>query len=176
MIVEDDIYIGEDFFEIINDRALISTSFDIIKLETVFANVLISDRAQVKVRERHIKTLQSYHHGAGGYLINRKAAEELLILSAGAPDGVDNIIFNMRKIKHAALTPLSIGQLTPAVIVQHSMRPINANANSLDSYIGNRRGIRKGRSPMSFAKFRRELTRPLFELNFKLNSVAINFK
>ena len=176
LIVEDDIYIGNDFFNIVTDQSLISTNFDIIKLETVFAKVLISNKNQVEIRGRSIKKLKSYHHGAGGYLINRKAAKELLRLSSGAPDGVDNIIFNMRKIQHASIKPLSIGQLCPAVIVQHSMQPINANNNALDSYIGDRRGTRKGRSPITLSKFRRELMRPFFELNFKLNSVSVHFK
>jgi glycosyl transferase family 25 len=176
LILEDDVYFGNGFAEFIADPALINSAFDIIKIETVNAEIVLSPFRTERLKARSIQPLLSYHHGAGGYIINRHAAKRLLSLSAGASDGVDTIIFNMKKLKYAGLPTLKIGQLKPAIVIQHVMHKAAAPNPLLDSFIADRRGVRKGRLPVSKSKLLREIYRPIDAILFALRKEVIPFQ
>jgi glycosyl transferase family 25 len=176
VVLEDDVYIGDRFADFVCSDELGSTQFDIIKLEAFMPHVAIDKRVTACADERKISRLLSYNPGAAGYMLTRAAATRLLTLSRNAPDGADTIVFNLEKYQFFGLPQFQIGQVIPAPIIQHHLKT-DAPANPLlDSYIAVHRGVRVKRSPMTFAKLRRELSRPLRDLQYALARTTVEFR
>ncbi len=175
LFIEDDVYFGAHFARYILSPVFEATQFDIVNIETTNAPVVLRHGTALPYDNRRLYDITTYHHGAGGYILTRAAAERLLLMSAGAPDGIDTIIFNMARHKESGLRPFKQGQVSPALIVQHVCHPNPPDNPLLNSYIGNRRGPRTGRTPMSLAKIAKELGRPFRKAWFKLNYRKVPF-
>ena len=176
LFIEDDVYFGKNFADYISGGELLKNNFDIINIETTYAPVIIKKGQKLSIDHRTLYELKTYHHGAGGYILSRHAAERLLIMSAGATEGIDTIAFNMARQRESGLEPLTQAQLSPALIVQHVCHPNPPDNPLLNSYIADRRGPRITRSPMSASKLIKEITRPVRRLWFKLNYKRIPFE
>jgi len=175
LIIEDDVYFGDNFARYIQSTIFENTSFDIINIETTYAPVVIKSGVKLPLDDRKLYKIKTYHHGAGGYILSRAAAKRLLVMSAGAPDGIDTIIFNMARQKESGLVPLSQAQVSPALIVQHVCHPNPPDNPLLNSYIADRRGPRITRSPLSLSKIGKELVRPFRKLWFKYQYIRVPF-
>jgi len=175
LFIEDDVYFGENFEHYLKSTIFEETNFDIINIETTNAPVVIKSGIQLPLDDRKLYRITTYHHGAGGYILSRAAAKRLLVMSAGAPDGIDTIIFNMVRQKESGLAPLSQAQVSPALIVQHVCHPHPPDNPLLNSYIADRRGPRITRTPLSLSKIGKELLRPFRKLWFKYHYVRVPF-
>lgn len=175
LIIEDDVYFGENFARYLSSEIFKNSPYDIVNIETTYAPVVLGRGTSLPFDDRKLYQISTYHHGAGGYILSRAAAKRLLVMSAGAPDGIDTIIFNMARQKEAGLTPLSQGQVSPALIVQHVCHPNPTENPLLQSYIADRRGSRVTRTPLSFAKLVKELVRPFRKMWFKFRYIRVPF-
>jgi len=175
LFIEDDVYFGENFEHYLKSTIFEETNFDIINIETTNAPVVIKSGIKLPLDDRKLYRITTYHHGAGGYILSRAAAKRLLVMSAGAPDGIDTIIFNMARQKESGLAPLSQAQVSPALIVQHVCHPNPSDNPLLNSYIADRRGPRITRTPLSLSKIGKEILRPFRKLWFKYHYVCVPF-
>ena len=175
LFIEDDVYFGENFEHYLKSTIFEETNFDIINIETTNAPVVIKSGIKLPLDDRKLYRITTYHHGAGGYILSRAAAKRLLVMSAGAPDEIDTIIFNMVRQKESGLAPLSQAQVSPALIVQHVSHPHPPDNPLLNSYIADRRGPRITRTPLSLSKIGKELVRPFRKLWFKYHYVRVPF-
>lgn len=161
VVLEDDVYFGAGFAEFIRSPSLEQADFDLIKIETLTSmRVLVDSRKALRIGDRCVVRLRSAHMGAAGYILTRRAAERLLTLSAGAPVGADSILFDLDRYWYAGLEPLRIGQVDPAIVVQHDCHPERPNNSLLRSVKGPESNRRSGREKPSFRKVLRELRRP----------------
>jgi glycosyl transferase family 25 len=183
VILEDDVYIGEGFADFVRNPALGDCDFDIIKLETIGAPVAVSRRRSRTINGRFVARLRSTHMGAAGYMVTREAAKRLLALSAGAPCGMDSILFDFDRMRTSGLEPLGIGQVIPAPIIQHDARAqhgaqgeVLPEAAMLTSVIGARRGRKLGRPPLTPERLRREALRPFHQLWLYLRRRTVEFR
>jgi glycosyl transferase, family 25 len=175
LFIEDDVYFGNHFARYLQSSVFETTPYDIINLETTNAPVVLKRGTPLPFDERRIYEIATYHHGAGGYILTRDAARRLLTLSAGAPDGIDTIIFNMARHKESRLPLFKQAQVSPALIVQHVCHPNPPDEPLLNSYIADRRGPRIERTKLSLAKIAKEILRPFRKLWFKFRYVRVPF-
>lgn|GEM_PF-6996915 len=176
LFIEDDVYFGDNFVAYMKSGLFEKAGFDIVNIETTYAPVMIRRGMALAIDHRRLYHLQSYHHGAGGYILSRDAARKLLVMSAGATEGIDTIAFNMARQKESGLEPLTQAQISPALIVQHVCHPNPPDNPLLNSYIADRRGPRIARTPMSLSKLFKEVTRPIRKFWFNLNYKRIPFE
>ena len=176
LIAEDDLHVGANVAAFLNDPALTQTGYDLIKLEAHRDLVVLGRKAAARTAGREIRDLASYIPGAGAYLICRSAAERLLVLTRGAPDMADQLIFNAPKYRPLGFAHFKIGQVQPAPFVQDILLPQALQKPGLTSYIGENRGARSGpRGPRGY-RFMRELLRPLRNAWFHKHSELIEFE
>jgi hypothetical protein len=175
LFIEDDVYFGANFAAYIKSNVFENTDYDIINIETTNAPVIVRNGIKLPLDDRHLFELKTYQAGAGGYIINRPTAEKLLIMSAGATEGIDTIAFNMARQNESGIKPFKQAQVCPALIVQHVCHPTPPYEPLLESYIADRRGPRIIRTPMSASKLFKEITRPIRKFWFNLNHKYIPF-
>jgi len=175
LFIEDDVYFGENFIKYLKSNIFENTDFDVINIETTNAPVLLRRGVQLPFDRCYIYEITTYQAGAGGYILNRDAASRLLSMSAGAPDGIDTIIFNTARHKESRLRAFKQAQVSPALIVQHVCHPNPPDNPLLNSYIAERRGQRTARTPISIAKIIKEITRPFRKIWFKFRYVRVPF-
>ena len=112
-ILEDDVHLGNEFAEFIRDESWIPSGVDIIKLETMFQSVRLGQ--PVAARNRNLHRLYTRHHGAAGYILSRRGAQQLLTLTQNPQKPLDHIIFpDIAK----QLTTL---QISPALVIQDNV-------------------------------------------------------
>jgi glycosyl transferase family 25 len=176
VVLEDDVYFGEGFAEFVDDPALGDCDFDVLKLEALGRSVIVTSRQGRNIGGRQVARLLSTHMGTAGYLITRAGARRLLALSAGAPLGMDSILFDFVRAKSSGLKPLRIAQVLPAIVIQHDSRSdLPPGPSMLTSIIGHRpRGKREPR-PLTAKRIVRELERPFESLWLKACGRVVEF-
>jgi glycosyl transferase family 25 len=179
VILEDDVYFGEGYPDVVQALQSTPLDFDLIKLETFRRPVVTSRIGGSSIAGRRISRLLSTHMGTAGYLVSRDGARKILARSAGAPLGFDSILFDFDRMRVSGLEPLRIGQLDPAIIIQHDLLDDAPAANAhLASLIGVRppRALKTGRMALSRTKLTREATRPFRKLWLTMRARAIDFR
>lgn len=164
-VFEDDVYLSRDTTRLLLDDSWIPPGVDIVKLETTRIPVSLgSIEGEVRFTEvpRKLYPLLSPHGGAGGYLISRKAARDLLNDPETVKDPVDEYMFNPVSPVFAKMRIL---QMTPAICIQHVILTDDRSDKSLNSTIQDERDEKwekewRRNKPKGFVKLWREVSRP----------------
>jgi glycosyl transferase family 25 len=176
VVIEDDVYFGEGFAAFVENPALGNCEFDVVKLEAFGATSIVTSQRYREIDGRRVARLLSTHMGSAGYMITRAAAKRLLVLSAGAPAGMDSILFDFGRMRASRLRPLRIGQVLPAPIIQHDVRSdVPPGASLLNSIIGDQRGRKLGSPRATPRRFLREISRPFEQLWLRSRARAVEF-
>lgn len=180
-VFEDDVYLSRDATTLLDDVSWIPQGTDIIKLETTRIPVSLGDQeGEVTFTEipRKLFPLLSPHGGAGGYLISRHAARELIGDPETVRDPIDEYLFNPVS---AVVKKMSVLQLSPALCIQHVIVTENRSDASLNSTIQHERDKKwqqewERNRPIGFAKLWREASRPFRQISNYLGVPSVNRK
>lgn len=115
-VFEDDVHISDDLKSILIDDNWIPDDVDIIRLETSTNRVQLSLRPILTHAKRKMYGVKSTTWCTGGYLINRRAARQLIELPPQHHHPSDVILFNFEDSTIAK--KLNILQCFPAVCTQ----------------------------------------------------------
>ncbi|TPM88547.1 glycosyltransferase family 25 protein [Mesorhizobium sp. B2-3-3] len=114
-VFEDDMVFSAKAGALLADTNWVPADADIVKLETFFHTTVIQrERASIG-HGFSVFRLRKNHIGAGGYLLSRQAARDLLLATAEINMAVDNLIFDPAFTTSIGKT---IYQLVPAVCAQ----------------------------------------------------------
>ncbi|TPM36212.1 glycosyltransferase family 25 protein [Mesorhizobium sp. B2-3-4] len=114
-VFEDDIVFSARAGALLANPGWIPADADIVKLETSFHTTVIQ-RERISVGHGFsVFRLRKNHIGAGGYLLSRQAARDLLHATAETNVAVDNLIFDPA---FAISSGKTIYQLVPALCAQ----------------------------------------------------------
>lgn len=154
-IFEDDIYLGNDFYHIVNDLSW-AQGLAIIKLEKFHSKAEVSVFGQsISNTNRSLHQLLGKNLGTAGYILSQQGARYMLkyLKSLNVIDAIDAVMFN--QIKFPKNIP--IYQVLPAVVIQDSILN-RQNINLTSSLEASRRPERKQSIALK-DKFKRELDR-----------------
>lgn len=121
-VMEDDVFISPELGKWLNDTTWWPENAHLVKFERWHGRstkVLLEPSVKTHL-DRNIRRLKSRHIGAGGYMMTREGAENLL---SNRPfrQPIDNYIFNFNASK--AARSIQIYQVAPAMIVQGNTPP-----------------------------------------------------
>jgi glycosyl transferase family 25 len=176
-VFEDDMVFSANAGALLTDADWVPADADVVKLETYFHTTVIQ-RERFRVGHGFsMFRLRKNHIGAGGYLISRKAARDLLLVTADINVAVDNLIFDPA---FAISTGKTIYQLVPALCAQEqfvgaklpSLLAEDRNAAWVASGLAyerrkpvmarvRREAWRMGRWAADFCRLRRQIVVPL---------------
>lgn len=94
-IFEDDVYLADDSYTLLNDLSWLPNNFDVIKLETMYERTFI--RRYKKLTDgRSLSKMSSSHMGAAGYILSYEGALKLIreTQEKGICAPVDHLIFD----------------------------------------------------------------------------------
>ena len=151
-ILEDDVFVGPDFFRFIEDESWIPEDGDLVKIET-FRNRVFVSRKEVRCLNRSAAQLLSLHFGTGGYILSRKTASALLEETTDPQRTLDRILFDETAIGKRA----PIYQLLPAICIQGQNLENGILFQEMQSAIKPKRPKKK---KMLFKRINTELIRP----------------
>lgn len=156
VVFEDDIRLSSRASALLSDLGWIPSEADIVRLETALMKVTWDQRSAAAVDGRAVRRLRSFHWGTAGYVISRRAAEDLLSLSEFISLPVDDFMFNPER---STSRKLKIYQLDPAICVQDNVLDPET---AFRSHIGGRneliQSLREPR-PKGFGLVSREVKR-----------------
>ncbi len=168
-VFEDDVYLSPDATRLLSDVSWIPPGADIVKLETTLIPVALGAlEGDVGFTEvpRTLLGLLSPHGGAGGYLISRNAAHDLLNDPDAVRDPVDEYLFNPFS---PVFSKIRVLQLSPAICIQHVILTDDRSDADLNSTIQHERDGKwkmewESNRPKGFAKIWREVSRPFRQM------------
>jgi glycosyl transferase family 25 len=170
-IFEDDIHLGKNANEVVNQFQWENLSFDIMKLEAFSSRVRYASRGALHIHaNRSAYLLYEKHMGTAGYIISSQGVESLISLIKsykGQPlPPIDHLMFDLFLCTPKA----TILQLNPALCIQDDIK--NKGDSTLHSMIGRNRHASNTCKKSSFqAKLIRELSRPFIQL---YNFIIVN--
>jgi glycosyl transferase family 25 len=156
-VFEDDLYFSYDSYQFLKGGSWINWDFDVIKLETTLINVSIDRRYKI-VYTRRIHKMLSNHWGAGAYIMSKDFATRLMKEVNFLSDQPDVVLFRQP-------SDIRAYQLVPALCIQDlSLRGGNSVGYLASTLEAERIPLRKCPKPRGWAKIRREVSRPFFQL------------
>lgn len=175
-VFEDDVYLGENAAQFLNDAEWIQSGWDVIKLEAFSKKAILGNRVSELADGRSMYELRSRHLGAAGYILSGYAAASLLAIlkEHRITEPLDHILFD--KIYHADLFS-GLYQLQPALCMQSYL--IENKNDNFGSTLEKQRVVRRkseseARTPLM--KLVRELKRVWTQLNTFLFKKSIEFR
>ena len=159
MVFEDDIYFSKSADAVLNNLDWLPSNFDVIKLETMYEEVILSKSVNV-VLMHGVYQMQSSHMGTAGYIISQIGAKKLMMMTQefGIERPVDHIMFE----KFIEQKNSKVYQVNPALCIQDKV--YNPDFSKFGSELEDERKVRE-RQPiikkkLSIAgKLNRELIR-----------------
>jgi glycosyl transferase family 25 len=156
-VFEDDLYFSRDSYQFLKDISWIRGNIDVIKLETLLTYVSIVRKGEM-VYERSIHGILSDHWGAGAYIISKDFAARLVKEAGVLSDQPDVVLFRQP-------SDIRAYQLVPALCIQDLyLRGDNSVGYLASTLEAERIPLRKYQKPRGWAKVRREIGRPFFQL------------
>lgn len=152
-ILEDDVLLGRDFPDFIQDETWIPTDAQLIKIETYKQPVDLG-QSSIAWRGRSIVPLLSQHLGTAGYIVSRSCAQRIMAAATTPDRAMDYIVFGTELLQNFA----GVYQLVPAICIQirHAEgAPLSPEMTSSIRFVR--------RKPFLF-KVKAELKRPLLQL------------
>lgn len=114
-VFEDDMVFSAKAGALLADANWVPADTDIVKLETFFHTTVIQRERFSVGHGFSMFRLRKNHIGAGGYLLSKQAARDLLLATEEVNVAVDNLIFDPA---FATSTGKTIYQLVPALCAQ----------------------------------------------------------
>jgi glycosyl transferase family 25 len=113
-IFEDDIFLGPALPQLLAEIDQQGLPCDLLRLETFAERNQISVKPKTNFAGFALHSMQGWHWGAAGYVINRRAAEIYLASNTLSRTIIDNVIWR----EYPDQKPIKTRQLYPALIVQ----------------------------------------------------------
>jgi glycosyl transferase family 25 len=155
LMMEDDVFVSIDLSAWLEDMSWWPADADVVKMERWRKDSMriITGPVMASHRGREIRRLHSRYMGAAGYIVNRKAAHEIVAHSpVDLP--IDHLIFNMNASRLSKR--LVIYQVNPALIKQgNEPKPTQHRPDAT---------VRETRE-QGMQYVRREIRRGLYEVN-----------
>ncbi|MCY6413593.1 glycosyltransferase family 25 protein [Acinetobacter sp. VNH17] len=163
-IYEDDIHIGQQVAQFLNQSNWIPKDCDIIKLEAFYQHVFVSRSEQIRLKDdRALYVLKSKHVGAAGYILSQHAAKFLLedVQNNFSLKPLDHIIFE----DYIFNQELKVFQILPAICIQDD-RKIDFDKNLYSALEIERRTRFKSQTKKQgfIFKIKKELLRVFLQL------------
>ena len=174
-IFEDDVFLGVDAEALLNSTDWIKPNWHIIKIEAFAKKALLSNKKNLILSgKRQVRQLMGKNLGAAGYILSTKGAKHYFeFLSNSHLQPIDEIIFDSfidNNIK-------PVYQLTPAICAQEMILKEQKQNLILPSSLEKERKQRmKAEKKKGLAKFKRELSRIVFQAKERLFGKEIIFE
>jgi len=132
-VFEDDVHLGQDVGQYLNDAGWLSADWPLIKLETFNQKTITSGAIALSVGQRVLARLTDEHYGAAGYLLSQQLIDEFWVhigrLEQVRP--IDHVIFADNILRGER-----VFQLTPALCIQDLQleSPMKKLPSSLESH------------------------------------------
>lgn len=115
-VFEDDVYLSPVLSELFADDQWLSDDIDLVRLDTSTNRLLLGRSAEINAGGRNFYRVKTTSWCAGGYLINRRTAQQLVALAPQYHQPADVILYNYEQ---SIITPsLKILQSSPALVTQ----------------------------------------------------------
>lgn len=128
LILEDDLHFSGDFKTVIENISLSQEDPCALKLESFGATVTASSSSDLLVDGRRVVELFSNHTGTAAYVLNRKAASNLVEVFCRFKHPVDIELFDFGRRSDESLR---VFQVLPACCIQDSELPDSVFASSI---------------------------------------------
>jgi len=160
-VFEDDIKISPHALPLLQSYDWISPGVDLVKIDTANIDCLLEPLQKTPFKPYGLGRLISKHYCAGGYIISRKAAAQLLEITQQAFAPIDEIYFNP---DCGVLPTLNVQQLVPAIIIQTGLKSTIRHPPAPDTVRKKRRPRRSllQRLKKEGQRFHRRLWRPFW--------------
>jgi len=122
-IFEDDVYLSEDTATILSYKFL-PKDIHLIKLETTFSKITVSEKEYRNIYNRKLFKLLSKHDGSAGYIVSKYCATKLLSITENLIIPIDVLLFNENSVLR---NYFDIYQISPAICVQEFFYSKNNN-------------------------------------------------
>lgn len=152
-VFEDDVVLSSKATQFLRSDDWIPSDADIVKIESFNRVTRITKKGLNSRNGFRLVRLMDDHLGAGGYILSKTTAKNLLEWTDGLKAAVDRAIF---RPSNGIFSKLTIYQMTPALCIQNQFC-IRSNADSLIAY---ERALKKAKRTKTQKLFR-ELGRPL---------------
>lgn len=174
-VFEDDVYLGQDAGFYLNNSDWIKSSWNFIKIETVYNKVLLDNKNLSSVgKQRHLAPLKGKHLGTGAYSLSNKGVQQLLSYTLQhIMQPIDETIF--RDYIEDNIEP--VYQMTPALCIQDII--LNASSDNLilpSTIIENRKERMRSVKKKGLAKIRREANRLIDQTKDAIFAKQIPFR
>lgn len=132
-VFEDDVHLGQDIGQYLNQTDWLSTDWPLIKLETFNQKTITSDNIPLSVGQRVLARLTDEHYGAAGYILSLQAIDEfwMQISRLEQLKPIDHLIFADNILRGD-----QVFQLKPALCIQDLQldSPMKKLPSSLESH------------------------------------------
>lgn len=115
-VFEDDLHISDNLKKILADDSWIPDDVDLVRLDTSTNRVRLTNEPELSYARRKLYRVKSTSWCAGGYLLHRRAAQQLLALPTVAHEPADVILYNFEDSNIAR--KFHILQCNPALCTQ----------------------------------------------------------
>lgn len=173
-IFEDDVYLGKDAAELLNNSDWISTEWDIIKTEA-FADQVFLGKTQSEIANgmRYIVQLIGKNLGTAGYILSFVGAQKYLeYVKKIQLIPLDQVMFDefVRHIFHP------VYQMTPALCIQEMMLYPEKKTVLSSDLLAERKARMKKQKKKGWAKIQLEVLRILKQVKYALVAKRVEFK
>lgn len=93
-VFEDDLHISDDLKKVLADESWIPDDVDLVRLDTSTNRVRLTSEPEITHLTRKLYGVKSTSWCAGGYLLNKRAAQQLLALPTTEHEPADVILYN----------------------------------------------------------------------------------
>jgi len=172
-VFEDDVHLGQDVGQYLNDAGWLSADWPLIKLETFNQKTITSSTIALSVGQRVMARLTDEHYGAAGYLLSQQAIDDTWT-QIGQLDQlkpIDHLIFADNVLRGEW-----VFQLKPALCIQDLQleSPQKKLPSSLESH---RQGWSRPKAALTaFQKIQREALRLLRHIRRFILAQRIEFR
>ncbi|MHC5171658.1 glycosyltransferase family 25 protein [Acinetobacter johnsonii] len=173
-IFEDDVYLGQDAAELLNNAGWINPNWDIIKMEA-FADQVFLGNAQSEIANgmRRIVQLTGKNLGTAGYILSIEGAQKYLeYVKKIQLIPLDQVMFD-EFIRH---TFHSVYQMTPALCIQEMMLFPEKKMTLSSDLLAERKARMKKQKKKGWAKVQLEILRILKQIKYTLVGKRVEFK
>lgn len=115
-VFEDDVYLSPVLSQLLANDEWLPDDVDLVRLDTSTNRLLLGKTAAINAGARNFYRVQSTSWCTGGYLINRRTAQQLLALAPSEHHPSDVILYNFEQ--SAIARRMVILQSSPALVTQ----------------------------------------------------------
>ena len=173
-IFEDDVYLGKDAAELLNNAGWINPNWDIIKTEA-FADQVFLGKTQSEIANgsRQVVQLIGKNLGTAGYILSLEGAQKYLeYVKKIQLIPLDQVMFD-EFIRH---TFHPVYQMTPALCIQEMMLFPEKKTTLSSDLLAERKARMKKQKKKGWAKVQLEVLRILKQVKYALVGKRVKFK